>query len=277
MTTSIITNLLGSFCELFYKYKKSLEIENANINTIRNYGFSTSYALNFGFELYQPFDINDIRIQPGVFTYNSSYQVLPNLQNDTSIQVNNLISLQDLPSVGLGTINYNNKTLPLKISISQNSTSILGIASDFKTNGIPYDSNENLDEKIIRDFESDMINDSTLAILILVNLEDSTFVGVNTNWQCQPSSLYSINLKSFRYNNGFGQFYSLNANNSFIKFNTEVDYTIYNNLFNSTYMNVYNWANYLTWDPDFITWYNLNKSVVPFFVQEFLNDYFGVS
>jgi hypothetical protein len=42
-------------------------------------------------------------------------------------------------------------------------------------------------------------------------------------------------------------------------------------------MNVYNWANLLSWNPNFISWYSLNKSEVPFFVQEFLNDYFGVS
>jgi hypothetical protein len=277
MTTSIITNLLGSMCELFYKYKKSLEIENANINTLRNYGFSTSFSLNYGFELYQPFDLNDIKIQPGVFTYNSVYQVLPNLNNDTTIQVQNLISLQDLPASGLSTINYVNKTLPLKISIQQNGASIVGIASNFKTYGVPYDSNEDLDANIIRDFESDLINDPNLSILVLTRLEDVTISGINTNWQSLPTSLYSISLKSFRYNNGYGQFYSLNANDAFIKFNTQVDYTIYNNLFNSTYMNVYNWANLLSWNPDFISWYNLNKSEVPFFVQEFLNDYFGVS
>jgi hypothetical protein len=91
MTTSIITNLLGPICELYYKYEKAMEIQSANINTLRNYGFSTSFALNYGFEIYEPFDVNNIKLQPGVFTYNNTYNVLPNLDSSTTINIQKLI------------------------------------------------------------------------------------------------------------------------------------------------------------------------------------------
>jgi hypothetical protein len=52
---------------------------------------------------------------------------------------------------------------------------------------------------------------------------------------------------------------------------------VYEVLFDSTYMNVYNWANLLDWDPDFVSWYALNKSLIPEFVQKFLLEYFDVS
>ena len=277
MTTSIITNLLEPICELFYKYKKAIEIEQANINTVRNYGFSTSFSLNYGFEIYQPIDLNNIQIQPGVFTYNSSYYASPDLVSALTISTQNEVYLQDLPTVGIGTINYKNKTLPVQIIINQQGTSLIGIASDYKTKGIPYDKNDYINDGVIRCFESDLVNDSNISILVFLNLEDSTFVGTQTNWRILPSSLYNWDIKSYRYNNGYGQFYSMVANNSFIGPNISIDYTIYNNLYNCTYMNVYNWLNYLTWVPDFTTWFSLNKDSVSQFLKQFLSDYFNVS
>lgn len=277
MTTSILTNLLEPFCELYYKYQKSLDIQQANINTVRNYGFPTSYAINFGFEIYQPFDLNDINLQPGVFTYNNSYNVLPNLENATSIAVQNLIELQDLPTMGIGTVNYVNKVLPLKVTIEQNSNSVIGIASSYETNGIPYDSYYNLNETITRNFESSLINDSDLSALMFIVLEDATFQGTKNNWTVLPSSLYRAEIQTFRYSNGYGQFYSLAANQSFIPSNISVNLAISSNLYNCTYMNVYNWANTLSWEPDFQTWYDLYKNTLPPFLHQFLIDYFGLT
>ena len=176
MTTSIFTTLIEPFCELFYKYKKATDLQQANINTIRNYGFSTSYALNFGFEIYNPFDLTNIQIQPGVFTYQSSFSVSPsNLLTATVINSSNQIYLSDLPSVGIGTVTYENFTLPIQVSISQNGSSIQGISSSFATNGIPYFSNSKIDDQITRQFESAFANDETLTSLMFVYLENVTF------------------------------------------------------------------------------------------------------
>ncbi len=276
MTTSIITNLIEPMCELFYKHKKGLEIARANTNTIRNYGFSTSYSLNFGFSLYEPFVIDDIKLQPGVFTTNSNYQLAPNLDNSKTLSVLNQIVFSDLPQSGIGTLIYRNKTLPISISIQQSGNSIVGIASDYLTNGIPYDKDENLDNQIIRSFESDYTDDSTLTALIFVDIEDATFVGINTTWSVVPTSLYSYRQEDFRYNNGYGQFFSALANDSFIKSTIATNDTEATNLYNCTYMNVYNWINNLTWSPDFLTWYNANPNLVPRFTQQFLNEYFGI-
>ena len=277
MTTSILTNLLEPFCELYYKYQKSLAIQEANINTIRNYGFSTSYALNYGFEIFQPFDLNDIKLQPGVFTYNNVYNILPNLNNDLSINVQNLIEIQDLPSVGIGTITYEGKILPLKITIEQNSSSIIGIASSYETNGVPYDIFYNLNETITRNFESSLVNNLNLSILIFVILENVTFEGTKNNWSVLPTSLYRAEIQSFRYSDGYGQFYSLAANQNFIPSNISINLDISSNLYNCTYMNVYNWANTLAWNPDFISWYNLYGNTLPPFLHQFLIDYFGLT
>ena len=277
MTTSIITNLLGPICELYYKYEKSLSIQSANINTLRNYGFSTSFALNYGFEIFEPFDLNDIKLQPGVFTYNNSYYVSPDLSSETTVSVQKIIKLQDLPVSGIGTVNYVNQTLPIKISIKQNASSIIGIASSFETDGIPYSNLFNLNEPTIRSFESSMISDPELSILILLNIEDATFTGNQYNWSAEPSSLYKAEIQTFRYDNGYGQFYSFSANSSFIPSDLYVDATISTNLYNSTYMNVYNWANTLSWEPDFQTWYASNSSTLPYFLHKFLVDYFGLS
>jgi hypothetical protein len=277
MTTSIITNLLGPICELYYKYEKALEIQSANINTLRNYGFSTSFALNYGFELYEPFDLNSIKLQPGVFTYNDTYNVFPNLSSSTTVDVQKLIKIQELPVSGIGTVSYVDKTLPIQISIKQNTSSIIGIASAFETDGVPYDNVYNLNDSIIRTFESSLVNDSNLQILILLNLENTTLQGNQYNWQALPTSLYRANIQSFRVDNGYGQFYSFSANNAFIAPNLYLNTSISTSLYNTTYMNVYNWANTLTWDPDFDTWYAANSSSLPFFLHQFLVDYFGLS
>ena len=276
MTTSIVTNLLGPMCELFYKYKRSLDIQYANINTFRNYGFVTSYSLNFGFELFQPFDLNNINLQPGVFTYQGSYNVLPGLANTTILQVNNFINLQDLPVVGIGTVTYVGQTLPIKISILPNGNSITGIASAFFT-GVPYYTNEAIDEGITREFESSFVTDSTLSILVFVNFENTTFIGINTAWTAQETSLYTYKTISYRYTNGYGQFYSIESNTSFISNALAVDMQQYNFLYQVTYSNVYNWANFLNWNPSFLIWFHANKSTVPTFLLQFLSDYFQVS
>lgn len=275
MTTSIITNLIEPMCELFYKYKKGLEIARANTNTIRNYGFSTSYSLNYGFNLYEPFQIDNIKLQPGVFTTNSIYQIFPNLDNTQFVSVDNQIVLSDLPQSGIGTLNYRNKTLPVSVSIQQSGNSIIGIASGYLTSGIPYESSEQLDGQILRSFESDYATDDSLTSLVFVDMEDVTLSGINTNWSVAPTSLYSYRQENFRYNNGYGQFFSGLANNSFIRSATinDVEFT---NIYNSTYMNVYNWVNNLTWEPDFLSWYNSNPNLVPRFTAQFLSDYFNV-
>ena len=273
----IITNLLEPVCELYYKYQTALNIQSANINTVRNYGFSTSFALNYGFELYDPFDLNNIKLQPGVFTYNNSYYTAPNLSNETTIDVQNIIKLQDLPTSGIGTVNYVNQTLPIKISIKQNSTSIIGIASAYETEGIPYENIFDLKDPIIRNFESSLVTDPELSMLVLLNIEDATFTGNQYNWSVAPSALYKANIQTYRFDNGFGQFYSFAANNSFIRGEQYLNTTISTSLYNSTYMNVYNWANTLSWEPDFETWYNLNSGTLPYFLHKFLVDYFGLS
>jgi hypothetical protein len=273
----ILTNMLEPICEIYYKYQKALSVQSANINTVRNYGFSTSFALNSGFELFEPFDLNNIKLQPGVFTYNNSYYTAPNLAIETTIDVQNIIKLQDLPTSGVGTVNYVDQTLPIKISIKQNSNSIIGIASAYETDGIPYGNTFDLNEPIIRNFESSLVTDPELAILILLNLEDATFTGNQYNWSVAPSALYRANIQSYRFDNGFGQFYSFNANNSFIRPTQYLSTAISTSLYNSTYMNVYNWANTLSWEPDFETWYNNYSDTLPYFLHKFLVDYFGLS
>lgn len=277
MTTSIFTSLIEPICENYYKYQKTLDIQQANINTIRNYGFDTTYALNFGFEVYQPVDLNEIKLQPGVFTTNSQYTVIPsNLDVDKTLDVQNLIALQDLPQSGIGTVVYQNKTLPVKISILSSGPTLAGIASYFVASS-PYEKSSDLDSVIIRDYESAIVNDSNLSGLIFVNFENATIRGINTAWQILPASIYSTKIHSYRYNNGFGQFYSFQANSAFIPSNISINTRVSDNLFGVTYMYVYNWANLLTWDPDFTTWYGLNKSLIPPFTQQFLLDYFNLS
>jgi hypothetical protein len=279
MTTTIIENLIGPMCELFYKYKKARELYQAYINTLRGYGFSTTYCLNFGFELYTPFDINNIKLQPGVFTTQSNFVAYPNISNSatTTIDVNNLISLQDLTATGINTVTYENKTLPIQISITATGSTIVGIASNFYTSGIPYNYNEELDEKIIRSFESEIISDSALAILVFVNLERTTFVGVNTNWTAQETSLYTVEPISYRYNNGYSQYFSYSANKEFIRTNPTVDSATYDSLYNSTYSMVYNWINYLDWTPEFLSWIGINYIYINEFTLMFLEDYFGIT
>ena len=274
MTTTIITHLLGPICELYYKYKKSTDIESAEINTLRNYGFSTIFAINYGFEVFEPLDINNIQLQPGVYTYQSQYYVLPtNLSTKTNPVINTIIA-QDLPVGVTSTITYINKTLPIKISLYPNSNSVLGIASNYISNGTPYDASLTTNEAIIRDFESDFSLDTTSSVLIFVNLENATFSGISTNWTLLPTSLYSYEILSYRYNNGYGQFYSTVSNAAFIPSHLIVNQNNLNKLYKVTYANVYNWINNLTWIPDFMTWFNLNKTSLPRFLKQFLADFF---
>ena len=277
MTTSIITDLLGPICELFYKYQSSLQIKDYTINTLRNYGFSTISSLNYGFELNLPFDLNNIQLQPGVLTSSSVYNVYPNLSSNFVIDVNNLIEIQDLPASGIGTVRYVDRTLPIKISLTQNANTLVGIASAFQTNGIPIENYYQLNTEITRAFESEYVNDSSLSGLVFVNMEDVYLQGTKTNWVALPSSLYNTDIESFRVDNGYGQYYSFQANQAFLNPNILNATGITTGLYNSTYENVYNWKNYLTWEPDFQSWYDLNKETLPVFLRQFLQDYFGLN
>lgn len=274
MTTTIILSMIEPMCELFYKNQKTVDIKMANDNTFRNYGFSTSYAINFGFELPQTININDLQIQPGVFSLENQFQAYPDINVTTSIDLVNNIVLQDLPPGGIGTVSYENKVLPIKISLHQGVGSILGIASAIIN--VPYDNQMDISSPIIRDFESNLFFDPTLSMLVFVNFENVEITGVSTNWSASPTSLYNTHIHSYRYNNGYGQFYSYNASRSFIH-NTVGVSTSFTQLENITYMNVYNWVNLLDWEPDFESWYTVNKSLVPDFTQKFLLDYFNVS
>jgi hypothetical protein len=220
MTTTIFTSLLGPICEAYYKYAYTQTLQQYDINTYSNYGFSTSFSLNFGFEIYEPLDLNNIQIQSGVFTVQSAFYLYPNIQQTYStyfsIQNNQQWVLQDLPVSGIGTVQYVSKILPVTISLYQGISSVLGIASSFATNGIPYDSNLDIQDNIIRQFESSYVQNNSLSILILFNLNNVTFTGVSTNWSVLKTSLYTYEVLSYRINNGYGQYYSSLANNTFL-------------------------------------------------------------
>jgi len=280
MTTTIFTSLLGPICEMYYKYNATLVIQQKNQNTYLNYGFNTNFSINFGFEIYNPFDINNIKIQPGIYTYQSAYNVYPlnyNTQYYFSIINNNNWVLQDLPVSGIGTVTYNTSTLPLIIYLIQNNNSLVGIASNFLTNGIPYNSSYEIDDQIIRKFEDEYINNSTSSMLIFVDFFNTTITGISTNWTALPSSIYSYRVMSYRINNGYGQYYSLLANNSFLNNQLLVDTNIERNIYEGTYGNVYNWINNLVWIPDFNTWFQNNKSSLNYYLLKFLSDYFQIS
>lgn len=279
MTTTIITNTLGPFCELYYKYKESQNIQQQNFNTLRNYGFNTSFSVNFGFELYSPFDINNIKLMPGVYTYNDKYYVSPDLSSTTTLSIsnNNNFVIQDLPDYGIGTVRYQDMILPVVINIQQNGSSIAGVASNYLTYGVPYDKNFNLKDGIIRQFESDWINSDTLSMLIFINLQDTTFTGINTSWYVSDTSLYNIEDRSYRINNGYGQFYSALANFAFQGANLTINTQQLNTMYQITYSQVYNWINYLDWTPDFLTWFAANKNSLDSFILQFLSEYFGIT
>jgi len=280
MTTTIFTSLLGPICEMYYKYNATLAIQQENKNTYLNYGFNTNFSINFGFEIYNPFDINNIKIQPGIFTYQSTYNVYPpnyNTQYYFSINNNNNWVLQDLPVNGIGTVTYNASTLPLIIYLIQNGNSLVGIASNFLTNGIPYNSSYEIGDQIIRKFEDEYINNSTSSMLIFVDFFNTTITGISTNWAVLPSSIYSYRVMSYRINNGYGQYYSLLANNSFLNNQLSVDTNTERNIYEGTYGNVYNWINNLVWTPDFNTWFQSNKYSLNYYLLKFLSDYFQIS
>lgn len=276
MTTTIITNLLGPICELFYKSQRTLDLYQANINTVRNYGFSTESCINFGFELYQPFDINAIKLQPGVYTTESRFVAYPDAGITDTISVTNAIALQELGVSGISTATYEGKTLPLIISLIQSGNTITGIASNYATNGVPYSYNDDIDQAVIRQFESDFANNDALSALVFVNLVKATFVGIDTQWQALPTSLYELKTRSYRYNNGFGQFYSYESNSAFVKSNLYVDELAHNQLYASAYALVYNWINYLDWNPDFTTWVGINSNSLPVFLKQFTYQYFDL-
>jgi hypothetical protein len=279
MTTTIITSLLGSICEAYYKYAYTQVLQQYDINTYTNYGFSTDFSLNFGFELYEPVDINNIQLQSGVFTNQSTFILYPALSNNNyfSVQNNGQFALQELPMNGIGTINYVSKILPITISLFQGVSSVLGIASNFATNGIPYDSEFDIESSLIRQFESSYIQNSSLSILILFNLDNVIFSGISTNWSALETSLYTYEILSYRVNNGYGQFYSSLANNEFLNKTLNINTPQLNFLYQTTYSNVYNWINNLTWTPDFLTWFSVNKSTLNTFVLQFLSDFFQIS
>ena len=82
---------------------------------------------------------------------------------------------------------------------------------------------------------------------------------------------------SYRINNGYGQYYSLLANNSFLNNQLSVDTNTERNIYEGTYGNVYNWINNLVWTPDFNTWFQSNKSSLNYYLLKFLSDYFQIS
>jgi hypothetical protein len=280
MTTTIFTSLLGPICEMYYKYNGALVIQQQNKNTYLNYGFNTQFSINFGFEVYQPFDLNNIKIQPGVYTYQSAYNAYPsnyNTQSYFSISNNNNWVLQDLPINGIGTVIYNSSTLPLMIYLKQNGNALTGIASNFLTSGIPYSTSYDIDDQIMRKFDDIYLADSASSMLIFVDFYNTTITGISTNWTVLPSSSYSYRIVSYRINNGYGQYYSLLANNSFLNNQIIVNTNIETNVYESTYGNVYNWINNLPWTPDFNTWFQNNKSSLNYYVLKFLSDYFQIS
>jgi hypothetical protein len=281
MTTTIFTSLLGPICETYYKYAYTQTLQQYDINTYSNYGFSTSFSLNFGFEIYEPLDLNNIQIQSGVFTVQSAFYLYPNIQQTYStyfsIQNNQQWVLQDLPVSGIGTVQYVSKILPVTISLYQGISSVLGIASSFATNGIPYDSNLDIQDSIIRQFESSYVQNNSLSILILFNLNNVTFTGVSTNWSVLKTSLYTYEVLSYRINNGYGQYYSSLANNTFLNKTLNINTKELNFLYQSTYQDVYNWMNNLTWTPSFTVWFQANKTTLNVFILQFLSQFFGIS
>jgi hypothetical protein len=279
MTTTVITSLLGPICEMYYKYMATLDIQQQNKNTYLNYGFNTDFSLNFGFEIYKPLDINDIKVQPGVFTTQAKYTVYPdyNAQSYFSISNNNSWVLQDLPTSGIGTVVYNSVTMPIIVYIKQSGSSLIGLASSFATNGIPYNSSYDIDNQISRQFGDSYLEDSSTSVLIFIDFSNATISGMSTNWTVLPSSYYSYRIMSYRINNGYGQFYSLVANNSFLNEQFSLGLKTKSSIYESTYGNMFNWINNLTWNPNFNTWFQNNKSSLDPYILRFLSDYFQIS
>jgi hypothetical protein len=276
MTTEIITDLINPMCEFFYKFERTLDIYQANINTIRNYSLSSSDNINFGFEIFQPIEINAIKIQPGVLTTNGQFNVFPNISLSTTIDIQNSIVLSGLSTSSFSTVSYTDKTFPIVISIQAIGSTVVGIASNYATNGWPYSIDEAINANIVRQFESDYVNQNTFSALIFLTFKDVTINGISTQWTAQTTSIYNADINSYRYNNGFGQFFSYPANAAFIPNMTGVSTRNYSELYTSTYSMVYNWINHLSWSPDFTTWYSVNYELVPEFTRKFLHDYFSL-
>jgi len=155
----------------------------------------------------------------------------------------------------------------------------VGIASNFLTNGIPYDNTINIKDSIIRQFENTYyLQGTSLSILLLVNFANTTITGISTNWNVLKTSLYSYEVLSYRVNNGYGQFYSSQANTYFLQ-NKVVNLNTkqLSQFYTATYINVYNWINFLTWTPDFLTWFASNKTTLNYFLLKFLSDYFNIT
>jgi len=184
--------------------------------------------------------------------------------------------LSGLSTSSFSTVSYIDKTFPIVISIQAIGSTVIGVASNYATNGWPYSIDESINENIVRQFESDYVNQNSLSALIFLNFKDVTMNGITTQWTAQTTSIYSADVNSYRYNNGFGQFFSYPANVAFIPNMTGVSTKNYSELYTSTYSMVYNWINYLSWSPDFTTWYSINYGLVPEFTRKFLQDYFSI-
>lgn len=270
MTTTIFANLIAPFCELYYKTKASNDIQQYYINTIRNYG-SVDGAINFGFEPVQQIPYNQFftpNISLGVFTINNAF----NFQN--SFSVSNSLKLPEVQSVGI--ITYINKTLPVVISISTSGNQVIGFTTGYLTGGIPYNSNSSIDQNIIRNYESSFVQNYSNSILIFYNFQNATIVSGSGSTSLTPNSLYSYQIKSYRTINGYGQFNSLIANQSFIPNSISTSSADINSIYKTAYALVYNWKNLLTWSPDFNAWYSINSSSTNIFLKKFLQDYFGI-
>jgi hypothetical protein len=264
MTTTIFTNLLEPFCELYYKMLESYEIQQKTINCIRNYGAQNN-TLNFGFEIKQPITFDKVfspTIQLGVFTTNSRFK----FQNEFT-SIGSYITLPEMS----GIITYKNKTLPLIVNLSVSQGSVAAFTTTILTNGVPYDSNFYVDQKMIQKFESEYCLNDSNSILIFVNFQDSTVIQTGQGPTLTNNSLFDCKVLSYRILNGYGQFNSVVANQTFINLIQSKDL---DSTYEMTYSFVYNWRNSLAWNPDFNTWYAANQNSVNIFIQKFITDYF---
>jgi hypothetical protein len=265
MTTSIFTNLIEPFCELFYKSVQSSNVQQQTIDSFRNY--NADNTLNFGFELYEPLtDIFSPTIQLGVFTTNNILTYQSNFDCTSNII---------MPDVGLNsTVQYVNKTLPIVVNLIINN-SVIGVTTAFLTGGYPYDSSDQTDNNIIRLFESYYTLNTTRSILYFVDFVNA-YLYNNGNLALNSNSVYKYRVFSMRTTNGLGQFNSLTANQNFSSKATSVDSQAVSSAYEVAYASVYNWKNNLTWPSGFSTWYSINSSLISIFTQKFLHDYFNL-
>jgi len=270
MTTTIITDLIGAFCEVYYKTLATQSIADKNSNTIKNFGFNTTNSINFGFEIAYPININSINLQFGVLTNNNGFVF------NQSPTLNNNIYFNDLPSSGVSTARYKNKLFPVIINISPNGNNIYAFSTSILSNGHLLNNDQNTKKQLIRNFENSFSEDQNNTILILFEFKDVNLIGYNSGWTVQNTSLYSYDVYNYTINNGFGQFGSFLANNFFVANNQSFVPNDIQNSFQSAYALVYNWKNNLDWNNMFNTWYQNNKYSLNIFLQKFLTDFFGL-